>query len=233
MYNKMEEFNVNGLLINIINFISSPVVSTILLLTFFLGLTYQLFSHKINFVGVLSIFSIFTFYLGHILVNESSVFALLLLLVASALIVLEFFIFGLVLGVIGTILLFISIIFITNDPMLYSVIVFLIIILVAIEVGVLVKMKKKRVPLWKRFVLTDATDSESGYTSFDDRSYLLGKVGVTAVPLRPSGTVIIDDNRIDAVAEGTFIERDVKVKVVFVEGTRIVVRPIKNEEVDN
>ena len=78
-----------------------------------------------------------------------------------------------------------------------------------------------------------ATDSESGYTSFDDRSHLVGKVGVTTTPLRPSGTVIIDDERIDAVAEGSFIPGQVEVKVILVEGTRIVVRPIKSDEVNH
>src|SRR5699024_11738274 len=99
-----------------------------------------------------------------------------------------------------------------------------ILILVLIEVGVFVKVKKKKVPFWKRFVLTDATDSESGYTSFDDRSHLVGKVGGTTTPLRPSGTVIIDDERIDAVAEGSCILGQVKGKGIVVGGAVSVVR---------
>lgn len=55
---------------------------------------------------------------------------------------------------------------------------------------------------------------------------LIGKVGVTFTPLRPAGTVIIDDERLDVVSEGSFTEKDKKVKVVKVEGSRIVVREI-------
>lgn len=223
----------SGFLINIISFIANPVISTILLLTFFLGITYQLLSYKVNVFGILSIVSLIIYYVAHILNNESSVFSLTLLILALGLFIVEFFIVGLVLGVIGILLLFVSIIFITEDPAFYSLVLLFILILVLIEAGVFVKMKKKKVPFWKRFVLTDATDSENGYTSFDDRSHLVGKVGMTTTPLRPSGTVIIDDDRIDAVAEGSFIPGQVEVKVILVEGTRIVVRPIKSDEVNH
>ena len=233
MYTKLEGDNVSGFLINIISLIASPVISTILLLTFFLGITYQLLNYRVNVFGMLSIVSIIIYYIAHILNDESSVFSLTLLILALGLFVVEFFIVGLVLGVIGILLLFLSIIFITEDPAFYSLVLLFILTLVLIEVGVFVKVKKKKVPFWKRFVLTDATDSESGYTSFDDRSHLVGKVGVTTTPLRPSGTVIIDDERIDAVAEGSFIPGQVKVKVILVEGTRIVVRPIKSDEVNH
>lgn len=233
MYTKLEGDNVSGFLINIISLIASPVISTILLLTFFLGITYQLLNYRVNVFGILSIVSLIIYYIAHILNDESSVFSLTLLILALGLFVVEFFIVGLVLGVIGILLLFLSIIFITEDPAFYSLVLLFILILVLIEVGVFVKLKKKKVPFWKRFVLTDATDSESGYTSFDDRSHLVGKVGVTTTPLRPSGTVIIDDERIDAVAEGSFIPGQVEVKVILVEGTRIVVRPIKSDEVNH
>ena len=55
---------------------------------------------------------------------------------------------------------------------------------------------------------------------------LLGKEGVTFTPLHPSGTAIIDERHIDVVTEGMPLEKDVSVKVVQVEGMRIVVRQI-------
>lgn len=41
--------------------------------------------------------------------------------------------------------------------------------------------------------------------------------------LRPSGTVQIGDRRIDVITEGEFIPKGTKVKVIKVEGFRIVV----------
>ena len=45
--------------------------------------------------------------------------------------------------------------------------------------------------------------------------------------LRPSGTALIDGERLDVVSEGDFVEPGQKVRVVKVEGLRIVVRPEK------
>ena len=42
--------------------------------------------------------------------------------------------------------------------------------------------------------------------------------------LRPSGTSSIKDERVDVVSEGSFILKGTRVKVVKVEGSRIVVR---------
>ena len=55
---------------------------------------------------------------------------------------------------------------------------------------------------------------------------LLGKEGVTFTPLHPSGTAIIDQRHVDVVTEGEPIEKDEPIKVVHVEGMRIVVRRV-------
>ena len=52
---------------------------------------------------------------------------------------------------------------------------------------------------------------------------LLGKEGKTQTVLRPSGFAMIDGERVDVVTEGGMIEEDRKVKVIEVEGNRIVV----------
>ena len=57
-----------------------------------------------------------------------------------------------------------------------------------------------------------------------DRPELLGREGVTLTALRPSGTAIIDERHVDVVTEGELIEKETSVKVVLVEGMRIVVR---------
>jgi membrane-bound ClpP family serine protease len=59
-----------------------------------------------------------------------------------------------------------------------------------------------------------------------DRPELLNGTGVALTQLRPSGTASIDGKRVDVVTEGGLIERGTKVKVVAVEGTRIVVRVV-------
>ena len=52
---------------------------------------------------------------------------------------------------------------------------------------------------------------------------LLGKTGVSCTMLRPSGMAVIDDERIDVVTEGEMIQKDQPIKVIEIEGNRIVV----------
>jgi membrane-bound serine protease (ClpP class) len=54
----------------------------------------------------------------------------------------------------------------------------------------------------------------------------LNGTGVALTQLRPSGTAKINGQRVDVVTEGALIERGTAVKVVVVEGARIVVREI-------
>lgn len=53
---------------------------------------------------------------------------------------------------------------------------------------------------------------------------LIGREGRALTPLRPAGTALIDDRRVDVVAEGELIELGDPVVVVFEEGMRVVVR---------
>jgi membrane-bound serine protease (ClpP class) len=59
-----------------------------------------------------------------------------------------------------------------------------------------------------------------------DKPELLNGTGVALTQLRPSGVASINGQRVDVVTEGGLIERGSAVKVVEVEGTRIVVRAI-------
>ncbi|HMP82809.1 MAG TPA: NfeD family protein [Verrucomicrobiota bacterium] len=59
-----------------------------------------------------------------------------------------------------------------------------------------------------------------------EKPELLGGAGMALTQLRPSGTANIAGQRVDVVAESGLIERGEAVKVVAVEGTRIVVRKV-------
>ena len=84
--------------------------------------------------------------------------------------------------------------------------------------------------LSKKLILKDATDRQSGFSGTEDMKYLLGKSGKTVTPLRPAGCADLDGVRLDVVTRGEFIEKDVPVTVIEVEGNRIVVEPAKQPE---
>ena len=59
-----------------------------------------------------------------------------------------------------------------------------------------------------------------------DRPELLNQTGVAFTQLRPAGTALIHGKRVDVLTEGELIERGTPVRVVAVEGMRVIVRVI-------
>lgn len=57
-----------------------------------------------------------------------------------------------------------------------------------------------------------------------EKPELLHQTGTAFTQLRPSGTALINGRRVDVVTEGSLIEKGTPVKVVALEGMRVVVR---------
>src|SRR5580704_3808636 len=55
---------------------------------------------------------------------------------------------------------------------------------------------------------------------------LVNQTGTAFTRLRPAGTALINGRRVDVVTEGQLVERGAPVKVVAVEGMRVVVRSV-------
>ncbi len=62
------------------------------------------------------------------------------------------------------------------------------------------------------------------------KSDLIGTRGTAITDLRPSGTAVFDDERIDVVSESEWITKGTRVKVISTEGNRHIVRSIADEE---
>jgi len=69
---------------------------------------------------------------------------------------------------------------------------------------------------------------EDGYINMESDTSLMGAEGVVKTALRPSGTILVGEQRLDAVSNGTFIEQNSKVRVVEVHGNRIVVEEVES-----
>jgi membrane-bound serine protease (ClpP class) len=77
--------------------------------------------------------------------------------------------------------------------------------------------------------LTTRSTKEKGYTSQEDKSKYLFQRGTAITVLRPAGIVRIGKERVDAVSNGSYIDRGVAVRVIEVEGTRVVVEPVPEQ----
>jgi membrane-bound serine protease (ClpP class) len=63
-----------------------------------------------------------------------------------------------------------------------------------------------------------------------EKPELLHQTGAAFTNLRPSGTALINGRRVDVVTEGAMIERNTPIRVVAIEGMRVVVRALNPNE---
>jgi membrane-bound serine protease (ClpP class) len=77
--------------------------------------------------------------------------------------------------------------------------------------------------------LLQRTDRSIGYESAHPRSDLIGVMGRAITDLRPSGTGLFGDERIDVVSESEWITDGTPIRIMSAEGYRHVVRPVSEE----
>lgn len=209
-------------------FITNPIVVSILLTIGSLGLVLELYSPGFGIPGLMGISALLLFFYGHLVAGLAGYETLVLFIVGIGLVLLEFFVPGGIVGSIGIISI-IGSLFLATDNAVHMATSILIAIGVSILASILmVRVFGKNMRLFKKIILTDSTNTESGYVSNRNRTELIGKVGSTLTALRPAGTILIGDERIDVVSEGEFILKDKAVMVVKAEGSRIVVREISH-----
>lgn len=214
---------------HVARFITNPIVIPILLSIASLGLIIELYSPGFGISGAMGLISLVLFFFGHLVAGFAGYETILLFILGAALIGAEFFIPGGIVGIIGIGAVIASIVMAGADVthMLISV---LIAISVAI-VGMVIIMKVfgKKLTILNNLVLKDATTTEDGYVSNVNRIDLIGRTGKTVTPLRPSGIMDIQGERLDVVSEGAYIEAGKMVVIIKVEGSRIVVREEREE----
>lgn len=82
----------------------------------------------------------------------------------------------------------------------------------------------KRRQMWTKLALTDQLTKEAGYNSMNmDYELLIGQEGITLNALRPVGTIQIGNKDYSAISNGQWINKDSRVRVVQVDGTKILV----------
>jgi membrane-bound serine protease (ClpP class) len=127
-------------------------------------------------------------------------------------------------GVFGFIMVALGIIFAYTKLSLATANFIMVLSLISALILVRVVVKSKT---WRRIVLNDQQEKARGFhASAENLTKLIGKRGMAYTPLRPAGIALIEDQKVDVMTEGGFIERNRAIEVVLVEGNRVVVREI-------
>ena len=78
-----------------------------------------------------------------------------------------------------------------------------------------------------KIILKERESNEAGYRSAEDMQVFLGREGETTTVCRPTGMAEFDGVKLNVVSEGEFLPAGTRIRIVQVEGSRIVVRVIK------
>lgn len=198
----------------------------ILLVTMSLTFCQQLFSKKFNLFGILSILSLATYIALHSYSTGLSIFVLLLFIGGLALIGLEMFVPGGIVGTVGIITVVYAIIYVNKSTYYIAFILVVSLILAVILYYVNRNILYKKLMFLDRLVLNDSISTENGYVASESRVELVGKKLKAYTDLRPAGVAILDNEKLDVVTDGDFIEKGNGIVIVRVEGMRIVVKKI-------
>ncbi len=155
--------------------------------------------------------------------------AVMLFASGMALILAEFFLPGGVLGTLGAIFLVISGaigVYYYPDHAFFIILAEAIGAIACIVAGLLILAKTRA---GKNLRLDMEQRTEEGYIHMVSDLSLVGAEGVAMTMLRPAGTIELNGRRIDAVANGTFIEQGQQVRVLEVHGNRVVVEALRTQ----
>lgn len=79
----------------------------------------------------------------------------------------------------------------------------------------------------KALALDDGEEAKTWKSNREEWRQLVGQVGTTLSPLRPAGVALFDGERYDVVSDSEFLPADLPVRVIEVEGRRIVVESVE------
>ncbi|MEL6703800.1 MAG: NfeD family protein [Bacteroidota bacterium] len=225
----------------ILRFLGSPVVASILMLMMMGGLYFELQTPGVGFAGAMAFVGASMFFAPHYLLGLVESWEIVLFSVGVLLLFAEIFVvpgFGVagILGIVCTVgALFAALVpnvgldfpdglaMARASATLAATLVLL--VALAFSLG-------RMLPTSKRFgalVLNPELTAAEGYTSAASDDGLLGLTGRTLTGLRPAGVAELGSQRVQVVSQGTFIDEGVEVEVVSVRGARVEVKPVVRE----
>lgn len=219
-----------------IRFLNNPIITSILIMVALVGMFTEIKTPGWGLPGTAAVIALALFFGSSYILELASAIEIIMFVVGLVLLIIEIFVlpgFG-IFGVMGIILMIASLFLglIADFPLVdWNMLSFAIIqlasafVLGAIVIYILLKFLPKT-QIWNKLVLQTNIDAKSGYVSTIQAKELIGKKGKALTDLRPSGTVLIDNKRIDVVTAGEYIERGNKIIVISEEGSKVVVEKI-------
>lgn len=218
----------------VVRFLTNPIVSPLLLSLGMLGLIFEIKAGAFGLGGLISLSALGLFFGSHLLLGLAGWEEVLLLGAGLIALGVEVFLlpgFG-VAGIIGIVMIASSMLLalLGNAPtgadvlQAAAVLAASLVVTAAVLFGWLRHLPSST--RWSGLFLRDSTHASEGFISAPQRGELVGRTGIALTDLRPSGTALFDEERLDVVTEGEFVQSGASVTVLRSDGYRHVVRAI-------
>ncbi|HEV8050982.1 MAG TPA: NfeD family protein [Parachlamydiaceae bacterium] len=152
----------------------------------------------------------------------------ILLGLGLVLILMEFFLPGIILGVSGGLLVIASIVlFAMQANSIWWVVLYVIGIVVVLIYLVKFAIWRIRTAKPSRSIYSDS--SQTGYVASSFDATAIGKTGVVVTDLKPGGHILVDGKRQQAISQGGYITKGTEVVVLSGQEESLIVKPIKDK----
>ncbi|MCH8567477.1 MAG: hypothetical protein LAT67_04410 [Balneolales bacterium] len=220
----------------VLRFLANPVISSMLMLMMLGGLYFELQSPGVGFPGAMATAGALLFFAPLYIMGFAEPWEIILFAIGVLLIIVEIFVlpgFG-VPGILGITMVFVSLIvsmvgnvgfeFPEMEHMTRAIWTMAITLILGVLMMFSLGKYLPQNTMFKRLILVDSTSKEQGYISSDNKDNLLGKEGVAVTALRPAGIALIDDERVDVVSQGDYIENGARIVVTNTSSSRVMVK---------
>jgi len=207
-------------------FLTHPVVAPILLTLGFIGLVLEFFLPGFGVFGITGLVFLGLFFGGHLVAGFAGWEVVALFLLGLVLLVFEIFVPGFGVFGFGGILAIMASVFLVSGSVEQGIRSLAVSFSATVVVTAFAARYAAKRGFFTRFALNLKQRRESGYVAPAAARELLGKEGKAISPLRPAGVAEIGMARVDVVSEGGFVSPGTRVRVIRVEGSRVVVRPV-------
>ncbi|HKI79648.1 MAG TPA: NfeD family protein [Ignavibacteriaceae bacterium] len=223
---------------DVVKFLNNPIISSILMMIGFVGLFVEIKTPGWGLPGTAGVIALALFFGSSYILDLASGLDILLFVVGIILLALEIFVipgFG-VAGIAGIVLIFASLFmaligtslpFIDSDQLSMAIVQLGITLLISVVIIYFIVRFLPKSNTFNKLILADDEQATKGFVSSNSLHKLVGKEGKALTTLRPAGMAEIRGEKVDVIADGDYVQQGSKLKVIRVEGSKVIVKMIK------
>lgn len=213
----------------LVNILTSPIMCILLLFIGTIGIVLEMLFLKKGLFAIMGFAGFGLYFFGQFSAGYADYNHIILFVIGFVLVLLELVVvsFGL-LGIAGGVCIYAGVVLAGGQSQDIRFAIAAALLLSIVAIIIVLRFFRHHIS-WNRFILKDRLTTEEGYISSPDQSYRIGQRGVAITPLRPAGTAMIGDERVDVVTQGEFITSGSEVEVTHVEGVRVVVTQVHKD----